>query len=61
MTLNARTTDGRMVDLVQLAHDIIDGGDCALTWAILNDRERVALTKLVNAASVAKIVLEGGM
>jgi len=61
MTLNARTTDGRMVDLVQLARDVVDGGDCALTWAILNDKEREALTELVNAASVAKIVLEGGM
>jgi len=61
MIFNARTTDGRMVDLVQLARDIADGGDCALTWAILNDRERKALTKLVNAASVARIVLGGGM
>jgi len=61
MTLNARTTDGRMVDLVQLAHDIIDGGDCALTWAILSEREREVLTELVNTASVAKIVLEGGI
>ena len=50
-----------MVDLVQLAHDIVDGGDCALTWAILNDKEREALTELVNAASVARIVLAGGI
>lgn len=57
MSIRARTTDGRMVDLVKLAHDIVDGGDCALTWAILNDREREVLTELVNAASVAKIVL----
>ena len=61
MIFNARTTDGRMVDLVQLARDIADGGDCALTWAILNKRERKALTKLVNAASVAKVVLERGI
>ena len=61
MILNARTTDGRMVDLVQLTHDIIDGGDCALTWAILSEREREVLTELVNTASVAKIVLEGGI
>jgi len=60
MIFNARTTDGRMVDLVQLARDIADGGDCALTWAILSEREREVLTELVNTASVAKIVLGGG-
>ena len=60
MTIHARTTDGRMVDLVQLARDIADGGDCALAWAILGDREREVLTELVNAASVARIVLGGG-
>jgi len=50
-----------MVDLVQLARDVVDGGDRALTWAILSDQEREALTELVNAASVAEIVLAGGI